>query len=191
MNRIQKILSSVAVTSLLMVAPLAASAATLNATGSTGVVISPNGIVRVIGAEVTSVSNGVVNAVTTLGSVVMNWAVDVSASTKIAAGGSKSATTTDIKAGDKISFAGSLSSSAGNSLTVAATKIRDITNFPPRHIDGNATSTVSVGKHDNDGDADDGTTTVNANTSASVHSDGKHGGLNFLGGLGLHIGKGN
>ncbi len=181
MNRIQKVLGSVAVASLMMIAPLAASADTLHASGSTGVVINPNGVVHVIGAEVTSVSNGVFNAVTTFGNVVMSWIVNVSASTKIAAGGSKDATTTDIKVGDKVSFTGSLASSAGNLLTVAATKVHDFTNFPLRHVDAQATSSVSISTHDN-GNNDNG-------RGWSLR--GVHARLNFLDRLGLHLGRDN
>lgn len=144
MNRIQTVLGSAALTSLLMVAPLIASADTLNANASSGVVISPSGIVRVIGADVAAVSNNVVNAVTHFGNVVLNWVINVSASTSIAANGSKNATTTDIKVGDKVNFTGSITSSAGNVLTVAATKIRDLTNFPLRHIAEGTVSNVNT-----------------------------------------------
>ncbi|MCR4325368.1 MAG: DUF5666 domain-containing protein [Patescibacteria group bacterium] len=143
MNRIQKVLGSVAVASLIAVMPFAASADTLSAKGSTGVVINPNGIVRVIGADVTSVGNSVLGAVTNLGDIVINWLINVSASTRIVANGSSDATTTDIKVGDKISFTGSLSSSAGNLLTVAATKVRDVTNFPFRHFGAGTISSVN------------------------------------------------
>jgi len=149
MNRIQKVMSSAILASLLAVAPLAASASTVGVQGSTGVVISPSGIVRVIGADVTSVGNGFVNAVTTLGNVTINWLVNASTSTKIVANGSSSASTTGINVGDKIDFAGTLSSTS-SILTVAATKIRDITTSPFR-IDtkGHASSTPETkGKHD-------------------------------------------
>ena len=138
MNHTQKI-GSVLVASLFAVMPFAASAASVNASGSTGIFISPSGVVHVIGAQVTSVSSGVVNVATTIGSTVLNWIVDVSASTKIAANGTRTATTTDIHVGDKIGFAGALSAST-STLTVAATKIRDITNFPFRFT---VTGTIS------------------------------------------------
>ena len=88
MNRIQKVLGSAALTSLLVVAPLIASADSLNANASSGVVINPSGIVRVIGADVTAVSNGVFNAVTTIGSTILNWIVNVSARAQVFANGS-------------------------------------------------------------------------------------------------------
>src|SRR3989344_2474496 len=80
MNRIQTVVGSAIVASLFAIMPLAASADTLGVNGATGVVISPNGIVRVIGADVTAVSNGIVNAATTIGSTVINWIVNISAS---------------------------------------------------------------------------------------------------------------
>jgi hypothetical protein len=120
--------------------PLMASADSLNANVATGVRISPSGIVRVIGADVTAVGNGVVNAVTTFGNVVMSWIVNISATTKVSASGTTSASTTDIKVGDKVSFSGSIASSTGSALTVAASKIRDLVSFPFRHI---GTGTVS------------------------------------------------
>jgi hypothetical protein len=143
MNRVQKVLSSAIAASIFAIMPFVASAQTLQATGSTGVVISPNGIVRIIGADVTAVSNGAVDAVTRIGNVVMNWVVNVSASTTVVANGSKNATTTDIKVGDKVGFVGSLSSSIGSSLTVAATKIRDLTNFPFPHFGAGTISSIN------------------------------------------------
>jgi len=181
MNRIQKSLSSAAIVALFAVMPLAASADTLHASSTTGVVISSNGIVHVIGAQVTSVSNGVVNAVTTVGSVVMNWVVNVSASTKLAANGSMNATTTDIKVGDKVNFAGALSSSVGSTLSVAGTKIRDITNFPHRFFGAHATSTGSVKS----------SAKIDSDIDHSGKSKGIHAGLNFLGGLHIGLGKGH
>lgn len=144
MNRIQTVLGSAALTSLLMVAPLIASADTLNANASSGVAINQSGIVRVIGADVAAVSNNVVNAVTHFGNVVLNWVINVSASTSIAANGSKNATTTDIKVGDKVSFTGSITSSAGNVLTVAATKVRDLAGFPLRKVAEGTVSNVNT-----------------------------------------------
>lgn len=143
MNRIQTIVSSAVITTLFAVAPFAASADTLGAKASTGVFINPDGIVRVIGASVTAVSGDVVTAVTSIGSVVLNWAVNVSDSTKVAVNGAVSTSTAGIKAGDKISFMGSLSSSVGTSLSVAATKIRDLADFSVRHIGAGTVSSVN------------------------------------------------
>ncbi|OGG57059.1 hypothetical protein A3D71_02780 [Candidatus Kaiserbacteria bacterium RIFCSPHIGHO2_02_FULL_55_20] len=168
MNRIQTVLGSAALTSLLMVAPLIASADTLNANASSGVVISPSGIVRVIGADVTAVSNNVVNAVTHFGNVVLNWVVNVSASTSIAANGSKNATTTDVKVGDKVSFTGSLASSAGNVLTVAATKVRDLTSFPLRKIAEGTVSNVNTANGTFTLTHDGRTVTVQTNASTTI-----------------------
>ncbi len=144
----QKILGSTLVASLFALAPLAASASTLNASSSVGVIISPSGIVRVIGADVTNVGNGFVNAVTTIGNVTLSWLVNASAATKIGANGSTNASTSAIAIGDKIDFAGTLSSTS-SVLTVAATKIRDITSLPFRiGAKAHATSTaVTKGEH--------------------------------------------
>jgi len=145
--------------------PLAASADTLGASGATGVVISPSGIVRVIGADVTAVSNGIVNAATTIGNTVINWIVNISLATKIGANGSAHATTTDIKTGDKVSFAGTVSSSVGSSITVAASKIRDLTTFPKAHVTpGTITSIGSNGSFT----LSHGDRTVTVNTTAST-----------------------
>lgn len=140
MNRIQTVLGSAAVAALMAVTPVFASADTLNANASKGVVISASGIVHVIGANVTAVSSGVIDAVTTLGTSVINWLVNTSAATKIEANGSANASTTDIAVGDKINFSGSLTS-LGSTITVAASKVRDVTSFPKMHgITGKVTS---------------------------------------------------
>ena len=123
------VLGSVAVTAIMAVLPMAAFADTQNASASGGVVINSSGIVHVVKANVTAVSNGVINAVTTLGTTVINWIVNTSATTKIEANGSAHASTTDIAVGDKINFSGSLTS-LGSSITVAASKVRDVSSFP-------------------------------------------------------------
>src|SRR3989344_6584068 len=171
MNRIQTVVGSAIVASLFAIMPLAASADTLGVNGATGVVISPNGIVRVIGADVTAVSNGIVNAATTIGSTVINWIVNISAATKIGANGSANATTTDITAGDKVSFAGTVSSSICSTITVAASKIRDMTTFPKAHVvPGTITSIGSNGSFTlSHGDS---TLTVNTTASTTLAADG-------------------
>lgn len=167
MNQCKKIISSGAVASLLVIAPLAASADTLNAHASTGVRINPNGIVRVIGASVTAVSGDVVSAVTTIGSVVMNWAINVSDTTKVSANASATSTSA-IKAGDKISFAGVLSSSVGNSLTVAATKLRDLADLSVRHIGAGTISSVNTANGSFVVTNNNRTVTVQTNTSTNI-----------------------
>ncbi len=168
MNRIQTVLGSAALTSLLMVAPLIASAETLNANASSGAVINPSGIVRVISADVTAVSNSVVNAVTHFGNVVLNWVIDVSASTTIAANGSKNAAMTDIKVGDKVNFTGSFTSGAGNVLTVAATKVRDLTNFTLRKVAEGTVSNVNTANGTFTLTHDKRTVTVQTNASTTI-----------------------
>ncbi len=138
-------MGSVGIASLLMIMPFAASAQSLQAEQSAGVFISPSGIVRVIGANVTAVSSGVVHAMTTIGSVVMNWVVNVSATTKTSADGEKTATTTNIKLGDKVAFSGMLASSTGSVLTVAATKIREMIAKPFRHFGAGTITSVNSG----------------------------------------------
>lgn len=130
---------------LLALAPVAASADQISASAhASGIVVSPSGIVRAIGAQVVSVESGIVQAVVTIGNAVLNVSLDTASSTKIAANGSLSATTSDIKAGDTVNFAGALTASTGSSLTIAATKIRDLTSFAFVH----ATSTLNkMGKH--------------------------------------------
>lgn len=136
-------IGSAALTAAFVLMPFAASAATLNASSTTGVIISPNGIVRVIGADVTAVSNGVVNAVTTLGNTILSWIVNISATTKVSGNGTANASTTGITIGDKVSFKGALTGTT-SPFTVAASKIRDLTPlFPFRHVIGGKVSSVN------------------------------------------------
>lgn len=179
MNRIQKIVTSAAVVSLLAAAPFFASASSLNASSSARVGINHDGIVRVIGADVTAVGNGFVNAMTTFGSTILNWVVNISAATKIQANGSTSASTTDIKVGDHISFTGALTN-VGSSLSVAASKIRDLTTFPAHRFGAGTVLSVnasegsfviSKGRH---------TVTVQTNASTTIKADGSAATLSSL-----------
>ncbi len=172
MNRIQKVLSSVALASLLAAAPLFASAQPLSAHAGTGVFISQSGIVHVIGANVTSVGSGFVNAMTTLGNVVLNFIVNASADTKIGANGSAHASTTDIKVGDTVSFVGSLSSSPGSTLTVAAKKIRDITTFPALRLGAGTITSVNAGAGSFVMTKGDRTITVQTTASTTIFVNG-------------------
>ncbi len=117
--------------------------------------ISSNGVVHVIGADVTSVSGAVINAVTTLGTTVIDWVVNTSAATKVNVGGHTTATTTAIAAGDTISFTGALTS-IGSTMTVVATNVRDlagmlIMRFMPVTVDSvnaaNDSFTANAGRH--------------------------------------------
>ncbi len=135
-------IGSVALTAAFVLMPFAASAATLNASSSTGVIINPNGIVRVIGANVTAVGNGFVSAATTIGNTVLSWIVNISATTKVSGTGTANASTTGITVGDKVSFKGTLTGTT-SPFTVAASKIRDITNFDFKHTVGGKISSVN------------------------------------------------
>lgn len=157
------------------VLPIVASADTFSANASKGVVISASGIVNVVGANVTAVGSGFINAATALGTTVINWIVNTSATTKIEANGSANASTTSINVGDKVSFMGTLSS-VGSSITVAASRVRDTTTFPkPNSAVGKITGKVAsvntangsfvltVGNHP---------VTVQTNSSTTVSIDG-------------------
>jgi len=127
MHRIKKTLGAFLIGSALLVIPAITSAHEVsgNAKSGLGVGIHADGIVRVIGAEVSSVSNNVVNAFTTLGGVVMNWAVSIGNSTEIFGNGSANATTSTITAGEKISFSGRLTG-VGSTLQVSADTVSDM-----------------------------------------------------------------
>ena len=137
-------IGSAALTAAFVLMPFAASAATLNASSTTGVIISPNGIVRVIGADVTSIGSGFINAATTLGNTVLNWIVNISAATKVSGNGTVNASTTGISIGDRIAFKGTLTGTT-SPFTVAASKVRDITKslFPFKHVIGGKVSSVN------------------------------------------------
>lgn len=143
MHSIKKIMGS-ATLAALMLMPLAASADTIGAHAGTGVFIATNGIVRVIGAEVASISGNVVSAVTSLGGVLINWNVTATSTTKVIANGSASSTVADIHVGDKIGFVGTALSTS-SPFFVTASKIRDITTSPV-HTD-NDTGHKNKGKH--------------------------------------------
>jgi len=164
---------------LLTTAPLFASADSVQATSSTGVFINPSGIVRVIGADVTAIGNGFVDAATTFGNTVVNWVVNISAATKIGANGSSSASTTDIKVGDKISFTGALSS-AGSVMTVAASKIRDITTFPRPHLGVGTVVSVNAAAGSFVVSKGDHTVTVQTTASTTVSVNGSASSLSSL-----------
>lgn len=171
MNNITKTLAGFSAASVLAIAPLAVSADTLGAHTGTGFFVNPQGIVRVIGGEVTSVGSNAINVATTFGSTVLNWVVTIGADTKIAANGSKSATTTDVKVGDKVAFSGTATSSS-TPFSVIAKSVLDITTFGFRsHIAGTVTAvntgsgsfTMKKGNH---------TITVQTNASTTVTVNG-------------------
>jgi hypothetical protein len=97
-----------------------------HAIGSTlEVHIYDSGKVLVRGAKVTSVNGTTVNATTTWGSAVVNWAVQTNASTQFVrrSGGTSSAS--EISVGDFVSFNGNLLTTTGSPLTVQATTLKD------------------------------------------------------------------
>jgi hypothetical protein len=118
------LLSSLVISGALAFVPVAAFAA--SATTTAQVNIGGNGIVRVTGAEVTSISGNLISAVTAFKNTVLNWTFATNASTTIAANNSLSANISDIHVGDKLRVAGTISAVNGT-LNVAATKIRDVT----------------------------------------------------------------
>ncbi|HWP61253.1 MAG TPA: hypothetical protein VN495_01485 [Candidatus Paceibacterota bacterium] len=185
MQRIQKVLAPLVGVTLLVLMPFAASADTVSASAQahSGIAISPSGVVRVIGAEVTAVGNNVVDAVVHFGNVMLNLVVNTSDATKVGANGSMTASTTAIAVGDTVNIKGSLASSTSAGLTIAANKIRDLTSFP-RKIASSTKDRDGDGDHNGDNDAH---VQVQAGTNATVNVDeGKpHG---FLGRLGLHLG---
>ncbi len=129
MNTLKKILGTTTL-AVLVCMPIAASADSIGARGGTGVFVGENGVVHVLGAQVSAISGNVISAFTSIGNVVMNWTINASSDTKIAGGGSKSATVADLHVGDKIAFSGTNSTSSP--LTISARKIVDITTTPPR-----------------------------------------------------------
>jgi len=166
-------IGSITAATLLAVMPLAASANTLSASGSTGITISPSGIVRVIGADVTAVGTNVIDAVLNLGNAVINVVLNTSGNTQVVANGSKTATTSDIAVGDSVAFKGTLSSSSSSTLTVAASKVRDMTNFPFPHIAAGTLTSVNLtnGSFTVSG-KDNTSTTVLTNASTSITLNG-------------------
>lgn len=97
----------------------------VSADASSGIVITPSGIVRVLGAQVTAVGSDVISAVSQIGSVAINWMINTSASTKI--NGQANASSSPVSVGDRIAFSGSLASSSGSGNTVSANRLLDLT----------------------------------------------------------------
>ncbi|MDE2213169.1 MAG: hypothetical protein KGJ34_01395 [Patescibacteria group bacterium] len=195
MNRISSFLGTTAVAAALVLSPVIASAEGISgsAHAGAGIFISPRGIIKVVDADVTAVGNGVVDAMSQFGNLMLNFIVNTSASTTIKAGGSANASTTAIAVGDKVSFVGSLASSTNSVLTVTATKIRDLTNFiassTRKHGDNDADDDAALSGHSS---VDVGTSTDadwHGNVSAKVGD--SHDGVGFLGGLHLGFGGDN
>lgn len=170
MNNVKKILGTTTLT-MLMLMPLSASADSAGFRSGTGIFVGENGIVRVIGAQVSSVSDNFINAFTTIGNIVMNWTVNASSTTKVRAGGMATSSMNLIHVGDTIAFSGTTTGTT-SPFTVTARKIIDLTTLPFReHVTGtvsnvNATAqtfTVTSGNR---------TLIVQANASTTVSVDG-------------------
>ena len=137
MQRIKGFLGGMALAGLIALSPALSSAATVNSHES--ISVNGNGIVRVIGAEVTAVGQNVVSAIVHLGNLAVSIAANTSSTTKVMTHGSSS--TAAIAVGDKVNILGALTASGGNSLTIDARKIRD------RTTASMATSTQNMRKH--------------------------------------------
>ncbi len=125
--KLTHILGTVGIASALTFAlPVMTSALEIGST--TKLHVQENGTVHVAGAEVTSVAGNIINAVTRFKDSVINMTITTNASTTIAANNSKTATTADVKVGDKITISGVLTS-FGSTINLTATKIRDITSM--------------------------------------------------------------
>lgn len=88
---------------------------------SVGVVLGPNESLRVMGAKVTSVSNNEISASAPFGNSSLNFVVKVDAESKLngkVLGSAYATSISSLKAGDKISFAGTITSSTSSSIVV-------------------------------------------------------------------------
>ncbi len=135
-------LGAIALASALMSVPVASFAATASTT--TSVSINHNGIIRVINAEVTSVTGSIINAIARFKNTVVNLVVNTNATTTIAANNSLTASTTDIHVGDKLSITGALSS-IGGTVGLTATKVKDTTSMPIIKTEIGVVSNVNAG----------------------------------------------
>ncbi len=125
LQKLTTTISSVLLASAFFALP--ASALEASQSSSLSVRIRDDGIVRVVGAEITSISGNVVNAVSHLKNTVINWAFVTNASTTIATGTSSSTSSPQsLRVGDKVAVSGTLTS-VGNTLQVQASKILDTT----------------------------------------------------------------
>lgn len=86
---------------------------------STGVVTGPNGAIRVLNAKVTSATNDEVKATASFGDSALNFVVKADSATKLnGKARSDASLLSTLKAGDKVSFAGTITSSSSSSITV-------------------------------------------------------------------------
>ena len=137
-NTFKTLLGSITVAGALIALPTSAFA--LDASTTASMQINKNGIVRVVNAEVTSVSGNIITAVTNFKNSLANWVFTTNASTTIKTGIGATSTPSVVKVGDKISVAGALTA-FGSTLSVNATKVLDITALASwRGMSGTVTS---------------------------------------------------
>lgn len=112
----------------------------LDTTTNASVDINRDGIIRVMGAEVTSISGSVINAVANFKNTLINLAFTTNASTTLNTSVNGTATTSlaGLSAGDKINVAGTLGS-LGSIIGINATNVREVGSTTK------ATSTVKTG----------------------------------------------
>lgn len=101
--------------------PLSAHAFDLRT--DTSLHIQENGLVKVLGAKVTSISGNVINTVVSFGDKAFQWAINVNGDTKITANNTNEATVANIRVNDILRVSGTLSSISPLGLT--ATHIID------------------------------------------------------------------
>lgn len=104
---------------------------------SSGAVMTGDGTVRVWGAQVTQVVGTSISAVSTFGSRVLNWVVNISGDTEVTSvdnAGATGSTSAEIKAGDRIAFVGALTS-LGATVSVDADKVKEIATSTYKHKD--------------------------------------------------------
>lgn len=150
----------------LLLMPVSAFAEEVKVSQGTSFRITQDGVVHVLGAEVTSVSGSVVNAVTRLKNTVINWAFTTNASTTVSTGGKPVAALADIRVGDKLNVSGTLAS-LGSTITVSANKIADITLLASWRVKTGTVQSVNTGNGTFVLKSDDKTFTVATNASTT------------------------
>lgn len=127
-NTFKTLLGTLAIAGALAAVPMSAFAADATSTGA--VRINSNGSVRVVNAEVTSVTGNLISAITHFKDTLASWVFTTNASTTFRLGAGATTTPagipTGISVGDKISVSGALTS-FGSTLGVTAAKVLDLT----------------------------------------------------------------
>jgi hypothetical protein len=109
-----------------------------------GVEINKQGVVALRSAKVTAVSGNTITVTETLGAVVLTWTVTTDAATLLQAKNGATITMANIVVGDIVTIKGVFQS--GNTLSVKATLVRDISRIPAvlTQVPGSATPTSLV-----------------------------------------------